>query len=65
MLKSDDSASFQLNLQDHIKLNNLSKEPERLRAYYYSDDSCAYKLVTPYKELSKEELLNVLEKTQL
>ena len=65
MLKSDDSASFQLNLQDHIRLNNLSKEPERLRAYYYSDDSCCYKLVTPYKELSKEELLNVLEKTQL
>lgn len=65
MLKSDDSVSFQLNLQDHIRLNNLSKEPERLRAYYYSDDSCAYKLVTPYKELSEEELLNVLEKTQL
>lgn len=65
ILKSDDSASFQLNLHDHIRLNNLSKEPERLRAYYYSDDSCCYKLVTPYKELSKEELLNLLEKTKL
>ena len=48
MLKSDEMAASRLNLRDDIRLENLSKDPDRLRAYYYAEESDAYTLFTPY-----------------
>ena len=61
MLKSDEAASAQLHLNDEIRLETLSKEPERLRAYYYSEESDTYTLFTPYMGLGKEELINLFK----
>lgn len=61
MLKSDESASAQLHLNDNIRLETLSKDLERLRAYYYSEESDTYTLFTPYMELSNEEIMNLLK----
>jgi hypothetical protein len=61
MLKSDESVSRQLYLNDSIRLETLSKDPDRLRAYYYSDDSGAYTLYTPYKTVEPKEIINLLE----
>ena len=61
MLKSDESASAQLHLNDNIRLETLSKDLERLRAYYYSEESDTYTLFTPYMELSNDEIMNLLK----
>lgn len=61
MLKSDESASAQLHLNDNIRLEALSKDLERLRAYYYSEESDTYTLFTPYMELSNDEIINLLK----
>ena len=61
MLKSDEAASAQLHLNDNIRLETLSKDLERLRAYYYSEESDTYTLFTPYMELSNEEIMNLLK----
>ena len=61
MLKSDESASAQLHLNDNIRLETLSKDLERLRAYYYSEENDTYTLFTPYMELSNEEIMNLLK----
>ena len=61
MLKSDESASAQLHLNDNIRLETLSKDLERLRAYYYSEESDTYTLFTPYMELNNEEIMNLLK----
>lgn len=61
MLKSDEAASAQLHLNDNIRLETLSKDLERLRAYYYSEESDTYTLFTPYMELSNDEIMNLLK----
>lgn len=61
MLKSDEAASAQLHLNDNIRLETLSKDLERLRAYYYSEESDTFTLFTPYMELSNEEIMNLLK----
>lgn len=48
MLKSDEMTASRLNLRDDIRLETLSKDPERLRAYYYAEESDSYTLFTPY-----------------
>lgn len=61
MLKSDEAASAQFHLNDNIRLETLSKDLERLRAYYYSEESDTYTLFTPYMELSNDEIMNLLK----
>lgn len=61
MLKSEETASVQLHLNDNIRLETLSKDMERLRAYYYSEESDSYTLFTPYMELNNDEFENLLE----
>lgn len=61
MLKSDEAASAQLHLNDNIRLETLSKDLERLRAYYYSEGNDTYTLFTPYMELGNEEIMNLLK----
>lgn len=48
MLKSDEMAASRLNLRDNIRLETLSKDAERLRAYYYAEEKDEYTLFTPY-----------------
>ena len=60
MLKSDEAASSQLGLNDNVRLENLSRDLERLRAYYYAEESDTYTLFTPYMESSKEEIVKLL-----
>ena len=60
MLKSDESASSQLGLNDNVRLESLSRDLERLRAYYYAEESDTYTLFTPYMESSKEEIVELL-----
>ena len=56
LLKSDENAATQLHLRNDIRLENLSKEEERLRAYYYAEESDTYTLFTPYMPLEGKEL---------
>ena len=56
MLKSDENAATQLHLRNDIRLENLSKDADRLRAYYYAEESDIYTLFTPYMPLAGKEL---------
>ena len=49
MLRSEENAINRLNLNDDIALENLSSDPERLRAFYYNETNDSYTLFTPYK----------------
>lgn len=49
MLRSEENAINRLNLNDDIALENLSSDPERLRAIYYNETNDSYTLFTPYK----------------
>lgn len=55
LLKSDENAASQLHLRNDIRLENLSKDEERLRAYYYAEESDTYTLFTPYMPLKGKE----------
>lgn len=48
MLRSDDKTAGRLALPNEIRLEFLEKDPERLRAYYYSGTTDNYTLFTPY-----------------
>jgi hypothetical protein len=48
MLKSDENAVNTLGLSDDLKLENLSSDIERLRAFYYNQDNDSYTLFTPF-----------------
>ena len=56
MLKSDENAATQLHLRNDIRLENLSKDSDRLRAYYYAEESDTYTLFTPYMPHTGKEL---------
>lgn len=62
MLRSDEMTASRLNLRDDIRLQNLSSEPERLRAYYYAEESDSYTLFTPYNQSGKSTILKQIEK---
>ena len=49
MFRSDENAVNRLGLSDDISLENLSSDPERLRAIYYNESSDSYTLLTPYR----------------
>ena len=61
MLKSEETASTVLNLNENIRLESLSRDAERLRAYYYSEESDTYTLFTPYMGLNEKEMLKLLK----
>lgn len=61
MLKSEETASAILRLSDNIRLETLSKDTERLRAYYYAEESDSYTLFTPYQRLDENEILELLK----
>ncbi len=61
MLKSASDAALKLRLSDDIKLETLSEESERLRAYYYNDEEGTYTLFTPYVLPNANDLETLLK----
>ena len=60
MLKSDETAGVTLHLNDDIRLEKLSSDWERLRAYYYAEESDSYTLFTPYMPSKSKDIINLL-----
>ena len=48
MLKSDPNAVNSMGLSDDLRLENLSSDIERLRAFYYNEANDSYTLFTPF-----------------
>lgn len=61
MLRSEEKTAMTLGLSDDIRLEDLSSEQERLRAYYYSEEDDSYQLFSPYTLPTKKELDNILK----
>lgn len=61
MLRSEEKTAMTLGLSDDIRLEDLSSEPERLRAYYYSEEDDSYQLFSPYILPTENELNNILK----
>lgn len=61
LLKSDENAT-QLHLHNDIRLENLSKDEELLRAYYYAEESDTYTLFTPCTPLKGKEFKQFIKK---
>lgn len=61
MLKSDETTGVTLHLNDDIRLEKLSSDWERLRAYYYAEESDSYTLFTPYMPSKSKEIINLLK----
>ena len=61
MLKSDETAGVTLHLSDDIRLEKLSSDWERLRAYYYAEESDSYTLFTPYMPSKSKDIINMLK----
>ena len=61
MLKSDETAGVTLHLNDEIRLEKLSSDWERLRAYYYAEESDSYMLFTPYMPSKSKDIINLLK----
>lgn len=58
MLHSDENAASRY-ISNEIKLENISGDAERLRAYYYSEENDTYTLFVPY-EMPTHQTLNTL-----
>lgn len=56
LLKSYENTASQLSIRTEIRLENLSKDEDRLRAYYYSEENDEYTLFTPYYPFDENEL---------
>lgn len=56
LLKADENSTALWRLSNEIHLEDLSKDEERLRAYYYAEESDTYTLFTPYMPLEGKEL---------
>ncbi len=61
MLKADETAGVTLHLNDDIRLEKLSSDWERLRAYYYAEESDSYTLFTPYMPSKSKDIINTLK----
>lgn len=62
MLRSDEMTGSRLNLRDDIRLERLSSDSERLRAYYYAEEGDAYTLFTPYEQDGSTKIIKTIEK---
>lgn len=61
MLKSEETAGVTLHLNDDIRLEKLSSDWDRLRAYYYAEESDNYTLFTPYMPSKSKDIINLLK----
>ena len=60
MLRSDEKTGCRIGLSDDIHLEKLSSDWERLRAYYYAEESDNYTLFTPYMPSKSKDIINLL-----
>lgn len=60
LLKSDESTTLTLHLNDNIKLEEMSSNKEQLRAYYYAEESNSYTLFAPYMLPNPGDIINLL-----
>lgn len=60
MLRSDETTSVTLHLNDDIRLEKLSSDWERLRAYYYAEESDSYTLFTPYMPSDAKTIIHLM-----
>ena len=61
MLKSDETAGVTLHLNDDIRLEKLSSDWERLRAYYFAEESNSYTLFTPYMPSKSKDIIDLIK----
>lgn len=60
MLRSDETTGVTLHLNDDIRLEKLSSDWERLRAYYYAEESDSYTLFTPYMPSDAKTIIHLM-----
>lgn len=60
VLRTDVRCSNSLGISDEYNVETLSTDPERLRAYYYNDDSGNCMLFSPFDFLTPEKLSNLI-----
>ena len=60
MLRSDEKTGSRIGLSDDIHLEKLSSDWERLRAYYYAEESDNYTLFTPYMPSKSKDIIHLL-----
>lgn len=61
MLRSDEMTGSRIGLSDDIRLEKLCSDWERLRAYYYAEESDSYMLFTPYMPSKSKNNINLLK----
>jgi len=60
LLRSDADAAVKLSLNDQIHLDRMEGNPDRLRAYYYNEESDKYQLFTPFVLPTFENITNLI-----
>lgn len=60
VLRTDVRCSNSLGISDEYNVETLSTDPERLRAYYYNDDSAKCVLFSPFDFLTPEKLSDLI-----
>jgi len=60
VLRSEDRAASALGLADDVRLERLSSDELRLRAYYYNEEKDSYALFTPFM-LPTIDIINTLK----
>lgn len=60
ILRCDSREAMQLGLNDDLKPEMLSADPERLRAYYYNDDDGKNILFSPFEQLETKDIANII-----
>ena len=63
LMRSEDTALSSLWLQDDIRvaIPKLEDNPNRLRAYYYNEESDNYQLFTPFVLPDKDTINNIVK----
>lgn len=61
VLRSDEMVAGQLMLRDDIRLHTMESNPDRLRAYYYNEESDKYALFTPYLLPTENDINKLLK----
>lgn len=61
VLRTEPRTAMSLGISDDIKVENISDDIERLRAYYYFDEDGSYTLFSPYEMTSHNKLRSLVE----
>ena len=64
LLKSDETTSATLHLNDDIHLEKLSIDREQLSAFYYAEESDSYTLFSPYLPSKSKDIIKLLKEIE-